>query len=98
MPNVVSHAQALAAGLTPGTVRARLDSGRWQRLHRGVFAAHSGPITRSDLILGVLLAAGSGATLSHATAAELSGLVDVPTAVIHVTVPELHQISGIMES
>ena len=33
---VLSRGQALAGGLTEGGIRARVASGRWQRVHPGV--------------------------------------------------------------
>jgi hypothetical protein len=84
---VVTRAQALAAGLTASTIRCHLGAGRWQRLGRGVYATFSGPVSREALLWAAVLAAGDGAMLSHETAAELCGLVDQPSAPVHVTVP-----------
>ena len=40
---VVTRAQAISAGLSRHAIAARVETGRWQRLHRGVFATFSGP-------------------------------------------------------
>jgi hypothetical protein len=60
---------------------------RWQRLHRGVYAAFTGDPPRAAMLWAAVLRAGSRAILSHETAAELDGLLDKPSNVIHVTVP-----------
>jgi very-short-patch-repair endonuclease len=78
-----------------GAIRSYVDSGRWQRLHRGIYATHSGPITRRQRIAGVLLAAGKDATLSYTTAAELVSLVDTVTPAIHVSLPINRRIAPI---
>jgi very-short-patch-repair endonuclease len=84
---VVTRDQALRAGLSRHVIEARLEAGRWQRLHRGVFVTFSGPIPRITMLWGAVLRAGDDAVLSHHTAAELWGLSDAPSASIHVAVP-----------
>jgi hypothetical protein len=68
-------------------IAGRIDSGRWQRLHRGVFAVFSGPVPRDALLWGAVLRAGDRAVLSHHTAAELWKLSDAPLDPVHVSVP-----------
>ncbi len=68
-------------------MRTRLRNGRWQRLHRGVYAAFSGKPTREAALWAALLRAGPDAVLSHQTAAERHGLIDEPSPVIVITVP-----------
>lgn len=84
---VLARAQALDAGLTDRAIAVRLHSGRWQRLHTGVYATFSGEPPRNARLWAAVLRAGRGAALSHETAAELYGLLSVPSPVIHVTVP-----------
>jgi very-short-patch-repair endonuclease len=83
---VISRGQALDGGMPVAQLRWRLRSGRWQPLHRGVYAAFTGEPTRLALIWSALLSAGPGAAVSHYTAAELFGLGRCAQA-IHVTVP-----------
>jgi hypothetical protein len=83
---VVSRSQAMQAGLTRHEVTARLRSGRWQRLHAGVYASFSGQPPREAVLWAAVLRVGHDATLSHQTAAELSGLVDNCTSPVHVSV------------
>jgi predicted transcriptional regulator of viral defense system len=68
-------------------IAGRIESGQWQRLHRGVFATFSGPVPRDALLWGAVLRAGDRAVLSHHTAAELWGLSEEPLEPIHISVP-----------
>jgi hypothetical protein len=85
---VLTREQALGAGLSKRLIEGRLELGRWQRLHRGVFATFSGPVPRGALLWGAVLRAGENSALSHTTAAELWKLADQPSAAIHVSVPK----------
>jgi len=84
---VLDAAQASAAGITLESLKNQLRYGRWQRVHRGVYAAFSGAPTRRAELWAALLRAGPDAILSHQTAAELYGLLDGQCPVIHITVP-----------
>jgi hypothetical protein len=84
---VLSRAQAIAAGITPDKIKAHLRAGRWQRVLPRVYATFTGSVPRPALLWAVVLRAGPGAVLSHQTAAELNRLLDRPSALIHVTVP-----------
>jgi putative AbiEi antitoxin of type IV toxin-antitoxin system len=90
---VLSRAQALQAGLTDKYLVAALRSGRWQRLHTGVYATFSGPPARGAQLWAAVLRAGPEAVLSHQTAAELHGIGN-QVAVIHVTVPPGRQVTS----
>ncbi len=92
---VVSRPQAIRAGLSPDVVRFRITSGRWQRLHPGVYATFSGIPGRGAWLWAALLAAGPGAVLSYETAAELHGLADKPHNPIHVTVPRQRHVAAV---
>jgi hypothetical protein len=84
---VITLGQAVSAGLTAKSVRTLIRAGTWQVLHRGVYAAFSGKPTRQAALWAAVLRAGTGGVLSHQTAAELWGLVDGTSPVIHVMVP-----------
>jgi hypothetical protein len=84
---VFTRAQALASGLTRAEIEHRLTRKLWQRVFPGVYASFSGPLTRAAQVWAAVLRAGSGAVASHQTAAELQGLTDRPSPVLHVTVP-----------
>jgi hypothetical protein len=74
--DVASRPQLLALGATPSLIKGRVATGRWRRLHRGVFAPASAPLTDHGRLLAAVLACGTGALASHSAAAWLWGLVD----------------------
>jgi Transcriptional regulator, AbiEi antitoxin len=94
---VVSWNQVLAAGLSPDVIRRRVGRGRWQRLHNGVYAVFTGPPDRQAELWAAVLRAGQGAALSYQTAAELDGLLDKASSVIHVTVPASRRVTAIKD-
>jgi len=83
---VIARSQFRAVGLDPRIIETMLRSSRWQPLYRGVYAAYTGDPPREGLQWAAVLRAGGRAALSHYTAAELDGLADKPSEVIHVTV------------
>lgn len=86
--DIITVGQAVAAGMPAKAVRALVHAGRWQVMHRGVYAAFTGKPSRlAELWAAQLRAGPESAVLSHQTAAELWGLVSSPSQVIHVTVP-----------
>lgn len=83
---VLTTGQALGGGLTKAMIRSRLARERWQRLQTGVYAIFSGPPGRSAILWAAMLRVGPDSMLSYDTAAELAGLTDRQSAVIHLTV------------
>jgi len=92
---VISARQALQAGLSWGAVSSKLRCGRWQQMHRGVYATFSGEPGRSAALWAAVLSAGPGAMLSYRTAAELGRLIDSASELIHVTVPSNRRVAKI---
>jgi hypothetical protein len=84
---VVSRRQALDAGMSVGAITARIRFGKWQRVHPGVYATFTGPISRGAQLWAAVLVAGPGAQLSHESAAEILRLTDRPSPLIHVAIP-----------
>ncbi|WP_198663349.1 type IV toxin-antitoxin system AbiEi family antitoxin domain-containing protein [Jiangella endophytica] len=84
---VISRAQVLAAGVTVDALLWSVRSGRWRRVHAGVYATFTGPLPYAAQVWAAILRAGPGAAASHGTAAFLDGLCDDAGPVIHVTVP-----------
>ncbi|MBO0832708.1 MAG: type IV toxin-antitoxin system AbiEi family antitoxin domain-containing protein [Actinobacteria bacterium] len=84
---IVSRRQAMRAGVPPTLIDNRLRSGRWMKLHQGVYATFSGHPGREAELWAALLRAGRWAAFSHYTAAELNGLVTEPARLLHITVP-----------
>ena len=84
---LVSTGQLRDLGLDARVARRWVAAGRWQRPHRGVFAAFSGPLDRTAHVWAAILWATPEAVASHATAAELDGLTGRLDDNIHVTAP-----------
>lgn len=84
---MITRSQAIALGLSAETVRNRVRCGDWQRLLAGVYAPFTGTPKRDAQIWAALLRAGPDAVLSHWTAAERHGLMDRPSAAVHLAVP-----------
>ena len=85
---VIATWQAEAAGISRRDMRDLASSGRWRRLHYGVYAAFTGQPPREAILWAAALRVGPQSILSHETAAELDGLAG-RSRLIHVTVPEL---------
>ena len=84
---ILTTEQVVRGGLTRSAIAEHLRTGRWQRMHRGVYATFSGEPGRLAVLWAAVLSAGPGAGLSHQTAAELAGLTDKASDLVHVTVP-----------
>jgi hypothetical protein len=84
---IVARAQAHASGLSDGAILHRIRTGRWQRIHPGVCATFSGPVSRDAQLWAAVLYGGTGAVLSHQTAAGFQRIVDNHGPLIHLTVP-----------
>lgn len=64
---LITYHQAILAGATPAMIRHRLKTGRWRRMHRGVYLIAGTPITWEVKVHAAVLAAGPGALASHRT-------------------------------
>ena len=83
---VIAYRQLREAGLTAGSIRHRVRSGRLHPLHRGVFLVGSGlsyPRTRE---IAAVIALGPAAVVSHRTAAMLFGILRGDGGAVDVTV------------
>jgi len=84
---VASVAQLIAWGFDHATLGRRARAGDWQRLHRGVYALHSGPLTWHARARAALLLGGPDAALSHLSAGYLQRMVHAAPRRIEVSVP-----------
>lgn len=89
---VVSRRQAIDCTMSPGAIRSNLKCGRWQMIYPGVYATFSGPLGRRAKLWAAVLHGGKNAQLSHETAAEVDGLTDQQSALIHLTIPHEYRI------
>jgi predicted transcriptional regulator of viral defense system len=92
---ILTRRQAQQSGLTKDLIRSRVRQDRWQRMHAGVYAVFSGEPGRAAVLWAAVLRAGPGALLSYQTAAELATLTDLPSTLIHVTIPASRRITKI---
>ncbi len=85
---VVTRAQLCALGLGASGIDARLRRGALRRLHRGVYALGHAALRDEGRWLAATLACGSGAVLSHLSAAQLWGMrVPRQVTAVHVIAP-----------
>jgi very-short-patch-repair endonuclease len=84
---LVTYEQAINLGMSPKAVQHRLDTGRWSRVHRGVYRIQGYPSTQHQALAAACLLGGPGSAVSHRAAAPFHGVRlpgDVP---IEVSVP-----------
>jgi very-short-patch-repair endonuclease len=84
---VVTRAQLTALGLGRGAIEHRLATGRLYLLHRGVYAVGHPELTQEGIWIAGVFGAGSGAVLSHRSAAALWQLLLPSPDFVVVTVP-----------
>ena len=84
----ISRIQLLDLGLGAGAIKHRLRTGRLQpSRHSGVYSLGVAPLTRERRWAAALLACGTGAVLSHLSAAALWVLRSVDPVTIDISVP-----------
>src|SRR3954454_8215428 len=84
---VVSHAQLRELGLSRHAIAHRVERGRLHRVFRGVYAVGRPELTRHGRWMAAVLGSGSGACLSHCSAAALWGLSTRPQDYVDVSIP-----------
>src|SRR3954452_19770706 len=84
---VVACWQLIAEAVGRGAIRRRLQHGRLHAVHRGVYAVGHRALSQEGRLMAAVLAGGSGAVLSHRSAAELWCLVASSRPRIEVTAP-----------
>jgi hypothetical protein len=75
---VVTRRELLRAGLTDAAIGRRVSSGLLQRLHSGVYAVGHRALRPEAYWIAAVLACGTGAVLSHRSAAMAWGLRSAP--------------------
>jgi Transcriptional regulator, AbiEi antitoxin/Protein of unknown function (DUF559) len=90
---VLARSQLLEAGLSPRTIRRRIEAGRLHRIHREVYAFGRKRLSQRGRWLAAVFACGDGAVLSHRSAAAIWGLMEWRTP--EVTAPRGRQRQGI---
>jgi predicted transcriptional regulator of viral defense system len=92
---VVSRPQLLAIGLSADVIDRLIARHSLQQIHRGVYAVGHRPRTRQATWMAAVLAAGSGAVLSHRSAAALWAIRGSSTSRLEVITPRLCRRGGI---
>jgi hypothetical protein len=84
---VIARTQLAALGIGRRAIGHRLRCGRLHPLHRGVYAVGHRVVSREGRWMAAVLAMGSGAVLSHRSAAALWGMRATTRTRIEVAVP-----------
>lgn len=84
---LITTAQAVAVGATPGAIRHRVSTGRWARIGAGVYRIAGVPVTWNQRALAACLISGAGAVVSHRSAAVLWGVSGFRPGRLDITVP-----------
>jgi very-short-patch-repair endonuclease len=84
---VIAFRQLEAIGMTKSGVTRRVRAGRLHRLHQGVYAVGHAQPAQTGWWMAAVLAYGTGAVLSHRSAAVLWGLLRNRPGLIDITVP-----------
>lgn len=92
--------QARAFGFSWALLSHHVRSGRFERVHRGVYRLHEYPTSpREDVVAAWLTVGKDVAVVSHESALDILGLSDVIPNAVHLTVPRtrrhLPAISGV---
>jgi hypothetical protein len=82
---VLTHAQAISAGLTADQISYRLQTGQWKSVARNVYIVVGAPDRWEQKAMIACLAGPRGTVASHLTAAALFGLAK-PPSIPHVTI------------
>jgi len=85
----ITRKQLSEAGVGRGAIEVRVRRGRLHRLHRGVYAVGHRAPSEYQRFMAAVLASGSGAALSHQSAAYLWGFLKPEGGPVHVTSPNM---------
>jgi predicted transcriptional regulator of viral defense system len=79
--------QAHEAGFSVRVLQHHADSGRFRRIHRGIYRLRDYPPSPHDEVMAAQIVLGGGAVISHESALDILGLSDTIPNAIHLTVP-----------
>jgi hypothetical protein len=87
-----SRAQALALGMSKGSVQSRLRTGQWRRIVEGVYSLRGYPRTWERSLMAAYLSAGEDVLVSDRAAARLFGLARFDRSPVELTLrPNSHR-------
>lgn len=84
---VVARRQLLGLGFGPDAIKHRVTRGRLHPIRRGIYAVGRAELSEHGRWMAAVLSCGSGAALSHASAAALWRIADEQAHRIEVSVP-----------
>lgn len=84
---VVGRRQVLESGLDDKYIGYQIGTGRWLRLHDGVYQVDFRPLERKGELMAAILACGPGSMVSHRAAMLLWGMDGIASAPVELTVP-----------
>jgi Protein of unknown function (DUF559)/Transcriptional regulator, AbiEi antitoxin len=84
----LARRQAIALGATDPMIARRLRSGRWRRVHPGVYVLSGVPPSWRQEVWCALLAVGPAATVTHESALRLHGVERVALRPLSVSAPQ----------
>lgn len=84
---LVSRGEAFELGATEKYVKYQLTSGRWLRVHAGVYQVDRRPLTWESRLMAAVLACGPDARVSHRAALVLWQMDGISSAPVEVTLP-----------
>jgi very-short-patch-repair endonuclease len=84
---LVTLEQLRALGISADGAYQRAVAGRLHRVHEGVYAVGHALLTKDGRWMAAVLACGSGAVLSHRSAAALLGIREIDHSSVDVTAP-----------
>src|SRR5256885_12972059 len=91
---LVTHKQALAAGIPRRTLNHWVESGALALAHPAVYLVNGPPASREQTVMAAVLAAGAEAVASHRTAAHFWGWMNPSAVEISVDRPRLPRLDG----
>ncbi len=90
---VVKRTDLIAAGITPGTIKAQIAAGRWHRL-----GVHTIGLTAEPALMGqrwrAVWESGTGAVLDGVSALHVAGLAGWTEDAIHISVQAIAESTG----
>jgi len=84
---LITRDEVLDLGGSDKTIETRLRSGRWQRIHAGVYQVDRRPLDWESKLQAAVLASGPDARASHRAALVVWGLDGLRSAPLEVTMP-----------
>lgn len=84
---LITREDVLDLGGSMDVIRARLESGVWERVHAGVYQVDRRPLDWESKLLAAVLAGGPGARVSHRAALMLWQMEGISSAPVEITMP-----------